>query len=211
MKLITSIHKLPLWAFINAICDEDYSGIIVEGEPTINEIAFTWNDLLEQYGDALQDDGNKRYILACKEYYQAKTRYEVANTYIELLNNYFSQGIVIHKWIKELNSLVGANYVFNRDKIEEFSKYLKSAFNRNKGNLIRYNLAKSKLEELIKIQGKSDGGGYDRAYFTRILVNLKDMKQREIPDTISTYEFCVLVNHYKQHLQYLESQKNGRS
>lgn len=208
MKLITTIHKLPLSTFIDCICDNDLSGL---GDGTEAERSFVWNDLLEQYGDALQDDGNKRYILVVKEYQQAKTRYELANTYIELLNNYFSQGVVVPKWIKELNSMIGSNYVFNKEKIEDFSKYLTSALNRNKGNMIRYNLAKSKLEEIIKINSNVEGGKYDRAYFIKVLVNLKDMKGREIPYTISTYEFCVLVNQLKKFIIEQPIFKNGRS
>lgn len=212
MTLITSIHKLPLHTFIDCMCDGEYKGLIVDGEPTEEQLVIVWNDILEQYSDALGDEGSKRYILAYKEYQQAKTRYELANTYIELLNNYYKQGVIVPKWITDLNSLVGASYSFDKEKPEAFEKYLSSCFKRNKGNLIRYNLAQDKLEAISKISVEGDNKKPDRAYFTKVLVNLKDMKSREIPDTISTYEFCVLVNHYKQHLQYLENQKtkNGR-
>jgi hypothetical protein len=213
MKLITSIHKLPLSTFIDCICDNDYEGLIIEGNPTESEIIFVWNDLLEQYSDALQDDGQKRYILAYKEYQQAKIRYDLANTHIELLNNYFKQGVVVKPWIIELNKLVDASYVFNEAKIDEFEKYLNACFKRNKGNLIRYNLATTKLEELSKIQGKGSQKP-DRSYFTKVMINLKNQNSREIPYDISTYEFCVLVNQYKKYVEYLDNPKtkgNGRS
>lgn len=200
--MINSIHKLPLFTFIDCICDNDLSGL---GDGSQEERIVVWNDILEQYSDAMQDDGNKRYIIAVKNYHQAKIRYEMANSYIELLNNYFRQGAVVKKWIIDLNKLVGASYSFDSSKPELFTKYLDSCFKRNKGNLIAFNLAQTKLEEILNVQAKGDTTKYDRAYFTKVLVNLKDMKSREIPDTISTYEFCVLVNHYKQYLEQHES------
>ncbi len=208
MKLITSIHKLSLDKFIDAFCDEDYSGIIIEGKPTEKEIAAAWSDIIEQYTDAMNDDGQKKYISIYKEYQQAKIRHDLVITYIEMLNNYF-----IPKWAKELNQLVGSSFDFKTalDKsIDEYKKLLLRCYNRNKGNLIRYQLAQSKLEEIAKVQAEKGGSRPDRAYFTKVMVNLKKMESREIPSSISTYEFCILVNNYKDYINHFENQKAKR-
>lgn len=208
-KLITSLYKLPLNIFIDCICDNDYFGLIIEGEPGEAEIAYTWSDLLGQYSDALSDDSHKKYVVVIKEYHQAKIRYELANTYIELLNNYFSQGVVYTKWIEELNKLVDSNYKFDKRKTDLFVRYLENSFRRNKGNKIRYDLAKAKMESIMKVEVDKNEKP-DRGYFTKIMVNLKENEGREIPDTISTYEFCVLVNKFKRKIEYMETKTHGR-
>jgi hypothetical protein len=60
------------------------------------------------------------------------------------------------------------------------------------------------------VQAEKGGSRPDRTYFTRAMVNLKKMESREIPSTISTYEFCVLVNNYKEYINQFESKKVKR-
>jgi hypothetical protein len=209
-KVINNIHKLPLHSFIDALCDDDYSGLVASGEPSQDEIAGAWDEILFQYQDALKDDSQKQFVSAHADYYRAKTKHDLAITYIEMLNYYYSQGIVVKKWIIELNRLCHIRFEFNVDKNEEFESYLVSCNNRNKSNLVQYQLAQMRLEEIMKIQGAKEQEKPDRGYFTQIMVNLKNQNTREIPDTISTYEFCVLVNRYQEYIKRLEKEKRKR-
>jgi hypothetical protein len=204
MKLINSLHKLPLNTFIDCICDSDFTGLVIEGEPNEQDLSLVWNDLLEQYSDALNDEGSRRYILVFKEYQQAKIKHDLIITYIEMLNNYY-----VPKWANELNKMVQSSFDFKAalDKdVEEYRKLLSRCFNRNKSNLMRYQLAQSKLEEITKLQS-TDGKKPDRAFFTKVMVNLKNKNSREIPYDIPTYEFCVLVNDYRDYISFMETQK----
>lgn len=205
MKIISTIHKIPLNVFIDALVDHDFSGLILEGEPDEAEISAAWENILNEYNDALGDDGNKAYVIAYREYMQARINYDMVNQYIELLNNYY-----VPKWADELNFMVNGTFDFqgavNRD-IDEYRGMLKNCFARNKANLMRVNLAKIKIEEFAKVQGAATAVKPDRGYFTKVMVNLKNKNNREIPETISTYEFCVLVSQYQQYVKMMEGQK----
>lgn len=214
-KMITNISKLPLQTFIDCFVDHDYSGI-VEGTAPPPLILLTWNELIEQYNDAISkgDDTHEKYISVHSEYLKARSRYELAIKLIELLNAYFEQGIVVPKWIADLNKLVEMSYVFDANKKDEFINYLKRCNSRNKGNLTRYELAEAHLSEILRIQNLKKENGTegnvipDHSYFIQIMLNLKQMEGREIPYTISTLEFCMLVGRYREYRKAMEAKKN---
>lgn len=200
MKLITSIHKLPLNVFVDCL-EGDYSGLVIEGDPSEEEKEIVFAGILEQYNDAMSDDNQKRYISAYKEYQRAKVRHDLVITYIEMLNNYY-----VAKWADDLNRLVESRFDFKAalDKsIDDYRALLKKCNNRNKSNLMKYRLAEMNLEEIAKTHTEK-GVKQDRAYFIKIMRNLKRMENREIPFDISTYEFCLLVNDYGQYVEQMK-------
>jgi hypothetical protein len=213
-KIVTSIAKLSLDRFIDGFVDHDYSGLVIEGEAPEPIIQLTWNDIVDQYNDAISrgDESQKQYISAYQEYLRSKSRHDIAISYIELLNVYFvDKGIVVKKWIKQLNRLCDARYSYNPEKPEDFIPYLETCFNRNKSNLIRYRMAEVQLSELLKLeQPKKENTALDRAYFIQVMLNLKNMEGREIPFSISTLEFCLLVNRYRDYIKELNKAKNRR-
>lgn len=211
-KIITSIHKLPLGTFIDCFVEHDYSGLVIEGECPDVLLILAWNDIVEQYNDSLKDDGQKEYASAFQGYQRAKTKHDLAEKYIELLNAYYN-GVVIDgvftkaivlPWIKALNKLVGAKYKFEQSKQSEFLPYLKACAMRNASNLVNYQLAEQQLLHLasLTIDDKKKEIKQDHGYFIQIMLNLKAMEGREIPYTISVYEFCLLVNRYKEWIKY---------
>lgn len=211
-RLISTIAKLPLETFIDCLVDKDYSGLVIEGHAPEPLIQLAWNDLVEQYNDAISkgDDSQKQYISAYQDYLRAKSKHDVAITYIELLNVYYvEKGIVVKKWIKDLNKLCDIRYSFDVDKQQDFIPYLERCFKRNKTNLISYRLAETQLSELLKMQQvKKEDAMLDRTYFIQIMLNIKNMENREIPFSISTLEFCLLVARYRDGIKEFNNQKN---
>jgi hypothetical protein len=206
-KLITTIHKLPLNIFIDALVDSDFTGLILEDEPTQEEILQVWGDLVTEYTEALGDDGQKQYVKASTIYQQAHIRYELVNNYIELLNNWY-----VPRWAQDLNRLVGAGFKFDPSNKEAYRELLKRCYNRNQGNLMHVELAKMELESVAKLQAGKDGKGTapDRAYFTKVLTNLWEFMGDHVPDTISTYQFCVLVNRLSDYIKNKPKEVYGR-
>jgi hypothetical protein len=210
--MITSIHKLPLSDFIDAIVDQDYSGI---GEGSKEAIAAAWEDILYQYNDAIGDDNQKNYMRTLQDFQKAKSKYILAETYLECLNATY-----VSKWADHLNKLVGSKVVIvpaEADKYfedpanrEKYQAQLKNCNNRNKGNLLTLKLAEIELKRFADLKTTS-GEAPDRAHFVKVLVNLKNHNQREIPYNISTFEFCVLVNQYSDYVKYMEANHGRRA
>lgn len=208
MKLISSIHKLPLEIFIDCLVDEDYARLIVEGEPTAEEIKEAWNNLLFEYNDAIGGDGQSNFVGFTKQYHHAKLKHDKAVAYIELLNYYYTnEKVIVPKWVNDLNRIVDLRTQFTNENASEFPAYLKKCFSRNKSNLVKMELVKIQLEQLQSVQATKKEVKPDRGYFTRVMINLKNYCNREIPTSISTYEFCVLVNNYTEYVKKMESQK----
>lgn len=211
-KIITSIAKLPMEVFVDCIVDHDYSGLVVDGDVPEPIIVLAWNELIDQYNSAISkgDESQRQYISAYQEYLRAKSKHDVAVSLIELLNvHYLGKGIIIKKWIKDLNKLCDIRYSFDLNKKEDFIPYLERCYNRNKANLIKYRIAETQLSELLKLQEvKKNDVSMDRGYFIQIMLNLKSMEGREIPASISTLEFCLLVSRYREYLKQFQQRKN---
>jgi hypothetical protein len=198
--MITSIHKLPLRDFIDCLVDQDYSSLDAGDQER-----KVWEDILYQYTDALGDDGSKRYLIALREYTRAKQNYEEVNRYIELLGSTY-----VPKWAKELNRLVDAKIQFTPHDREEYVKQLKRCVMRNAGNRMRYQIESEKFLAIQKLQVEKEGEKPTRESFAKTLLNLKDFKSREIPDTVTTYEFCIMVNQMIRYVKEKEGEKRGR-
>jgi hypothetical protein len=199
--MITSIHKLSLEAFIDCLVDGALDRL---GDGTDAERAAAWEDILHQYNEAMGDEQAKRYIQAARSYVLAKERFESAERYIELLNTTY-----VRQWCDELNRLVGAKFIFGPHDREVYTKQLKNCAMRNAGNKMYYKMEEQKFHALAGVQQKSSTPP-DRAYFTKVMINLKDRHSREIPYSISTYEFCTLVNQYMQYVKTMEAQNARR-
>jgi hypothetical protein len=200
--MINSIHKLSLENFIDCLVDQDYKSL---GDGTPEEIAATWADLLDQFNDSMGDSATSKHINASAQYLLAKTKYEQANRYIELLNDTY-----VPKWGEELNKLVNAKIVFNPHNREEYFSQLKNCHTRNKGNLFNLQLLEQDLLAFVEVQNSKKDSAPDRGYFTKVMVNLKNHNAREIPYTISVYEFCVLVNQFTAENRQQEAQHGRR-
>jgi hypothetical protein len=209
MKMITTIAKLPLETFVDCLVDEDFSGLVIEGVPTQEEIASAWEDILIQYADAIGDYGYRSYLKAEMAYRAAEIKYNKACTYIEMLNYYYiNEKVVIPKWIAELNKLISQPFVFDKEDLPAYEKYLSGANSRNKSNLFMMEMKREQYLAILKVQQTEKNEKPDRDYFEKVLINLSDFKKREILiNNISTHRFCVLVNQYSQYMRHAQTEK----
>ena len=53
LRLYRSIYELPLSIFIDCYCDANYSGLVINGDATEQELAEVWQDLLQQYTELI--------------------------------------------------------------------------------------------------------------------------------------------------------------
>ncbi len=67
VKLITDCSKLTLDKFLDCLFDKDYSVLIVQGEPSQEELLFAWQRIFAQYNAMVATEENNRHIEKTKE------------------------------------------------------------------------------------------------------------------------------------------------
>jgi len=198
-KLYLSINKLPLSIFIDCLVDKDYSGLIIEGTPTNEEIEKAWSIIMEEYGNAVSPNEVENKLrdlktLARKEY-QIK-RIEMLLDLLEkmpcekLYNMLFTFGYTLPK-LKYSQE--------NVDKVlTQFIAYFKK-------DITDYQILAKRLETKQEDTPKPK---YTRQYFDDVLSSISiALKIPTISvNTITLGAFCAYLNRYNAFIKSQQKQ-----
>jgi len=199
LKLYQSINKLPLTIFIDCLVDKDYNGLIIEGEPTKEEIEKAWATIMEEYGNSVSPNEVESKLrdlktLAKKEY-QIK-RIEMLLDLLEkmpcekLYNMMYTFGYTLPK-LKYTQE--------NVDKVlAQFIAYLKK-------DITDYQILAKKLETK---QDDTDKPKYTRQYFDDVLISISiALKMPTISvNNITLGAFCAYLNRYNAFIKSQQKQ-----
>jgi hypothetical protein len=199
-----SIHTLPFKVFKQIILTGD---LTLLGESEGVDLPALWEDVLQQYAEALGEVNADGYLSTRREllYYQSQ-RYLV-HFYAEQLSELY-----VPKWAEALNKITRANFTFDPKNREEYHKLLQRSVKRSKGAIdLQIIFCENRLRELEK---RAEGKALKptEEFFAKVLLNLHEWSNWQFEDDkITTYQYCELSRRYSQHLDYLQSQNNGRS
>lgn len=226
VKMYDSIHILPLPVFIDCMVDENdimdlpetenmrledfdgdtrtftkLKGLIISGEPTDEELASTWNDILQQYGDAIGSIGNDRKKSLIKLIAKDQIRIEQIHQCISILSSYY-----VPYFARRLNELLHVKFSFDVTRPAEYDKELQRCINRSKGLSLDIQLNQMTLEGLIQAAPKEPDVKITRQYFDNILLSLSDHAGYEISEEkMTVYKFCERIRRFNK---YWEAKKN---
>ncbi len=196
--LYTSIHKLKLGIFIDCLIDEDYSGLIISGEPDEPEILSAWENIYQQYVDALGGPEHSRQVNLIKTITALQIKLEMINSSVKVLRSlyvpYFENVLIKTRML--LRKL-------DVSKPEAYDDLLDSALVRSRGISIDVKLNEMVLQSL-QLKNQEKGMKPTREYFSNILLNLSDYCRYEITEEISVYKFCERINRYLKYAQSLK-------
>ena len=196
-KLYLSINKLPLSIFIDCLVDKDYSGLVIEGTPTNEEIEKAWSIIMEEYGNAVSPNEVENKLRKVKSL--AFKRYKVQRIEIVL----YLLGIMPCE--KLYNMLFTFGYTLPKLKYnqENVDKVLTQFIAYFKKDITDYQI----LEKEIEVsQTQHPEPKYTRQYFDDVLSSISiALKIPTISvNTITLGAFCAYLNRYNA---FIKSQK----
>lgn len=192
-KLLHRINDVPLSIFIDCLCDNDYKGLILQGNPTNDELAAAFEAIYEQYIEAVGGKDLLRHIRQIKEIAISQNRVVSAECIIETFKLYPTEGLYeqLYKFGYKLPKKP-YNYANVNDVLRIF--------------VANYKYDVRKLEKLIlefESVNKSDGeksSGYTREYFIGSLVDMSEAFKFNISEKdLSLLQYCIYINRYKEY------------
>ena len=185
LKLYQGIDTLPLLRYIDALVDGNLSALIIEGQPTEQQLLEAWNTISVQYADAMGDAESKQLVIVFKEVIGLTAKISCIEESITLLRHFYVKEIA-----QELKKLVGGNLVFDVDKPDEYDANLDRAYRRSRGFVLSRDLANGRLDALKK-KYDANTGKATRQYFQQIGVTICEYNEGYVPmDNLTTFEFC---------------------
>ncbi len=193
----TTIHKLPLSRFIDALCDNDLTGLLITGNATEEELQIIWADIMDQFIEASAGTKQLHYIKICAQITRLELKYNMIMLLINSLRQYY-----VERFADRLNNLLETSFKFNISDITAYDKILERCFNRAKALMITIDLKTAEVlamrEQTIKNEVNPK-----REHFSKALIALSDHAGRELfEDQITVYVYCERLNRYNKYIDH---------
>lgn len=199
-KYYNSITELPLKNFISCQTKEDLSYLVIEGEPSEQELLNAWITIKQEYADALGDGESKLYYKLQKDATEISIDLTLIYEYIRQL-----EVVYYPPFADEVNALLRTSFKFDINNPIEYKRNLKSCLDRSKEKKIRHELMKIQIESLQKkfLTAKAP----DQRYYQNILISLSDFSKYPVTDNITVYEYCERFRRMNDYAQRLDAEK----
>lgn len=149
MNYYQHINKLPLSRFIDALCDDNLQALVIDGEPSKEQLESAWGDIQQQYADALGDMEYRLYLSLFKEIGKLSISIQQAELMLSAVSRFY-----VPLFVKKLNELMGTKKVLNVEDRAGYDRQLKEWDSRKKGveiqlelKTISFNKLQKKMEE----------------------------------------------------------------
>ena len=202
-KLHTTCYTLPLNAFIDALVDSDYTGLVLSGKPTDAEIADAWEKIYDQYSQISGNSLFTSYMLKLQEYGRALVKMNILISSIEVLSLMYNADVV-----QALND-VGFKCTFDQNDIEAYMADLDKLSKYAANVSVKLKHTSGQLEEAKKQMSNKAATRAD--FVNSIAIVSKYMGFKIDPTCTAVAEFVTYQKMLEQEQRHtLNTKDNGR-
>lgn len=201
------IADLPLRKYIDCTVDNNLYALVISGKPTDEQLQEAWLTINEEYADAIGDSERSLIIKLHKEIAEISITLSQCALIIEILSIVVSkQDPRILKYQKDLNNMLNQRFTY---EVENRAKEMQTATRLLKGFKLKLALKEEQLRGFTS-KDTGDKKAITREYFQSALISLSDFAKYQIPDTITTYEFCERIKRIHVYLQEQKLKGHGK-
>jgi hypothetical protein len=177
-------RECPMSAFKYIMNTGDINFLIIEGEPTMQELNLAWDDILYSYSQSLAGPEQRQYLITLRQLHHAQATLLQIEILIDNLRRWY-----VPQFEDMLNKLARVKWKLNVHNPKEYDEYLNRHYNRSRSLVVQIDLLKDQAEHLEKSFNTS-GTNVDEEFFDRDLITLSDHAGFPITDRISVFEYC---------------------
>lgn len=189
-----SCYTCPLKAYIQVVCNGDMRALVLEGEPTDEELNMAFSGILEQYQEI---SGNKPSL-------QNSILREIYMYRSHILGLALCYDLVLSGEI-DLKGLNDCGITFNPSKEDEFSLLEKISM-KIKDRKIRL---KKAIGEYDRIQKNNKSEKVTMMHFVEQLASLSRWAGFRLSDEITLAEYAVYTRQMNDYAEQLKTKRNG--
>lgn len=196
-----SISEMPLKVFVEIICSDDLSHMVIEGEVSHEELAPVWNEILEAYLDVTMSDEDKHLMTLISQQYLLEHNIIKAEAILKYLSYRYDPDMIT---ILERIGASGSGYP------KDGSINARKAWEKRVvANIKRWRHRISEIEaDIVRLTPKDQKQEkITRSYFDDVLARISQHFKYHIDENIVTVSrFLAMLREYKQHLIMLQKQ-----
>lgn len=201
MKLHTSCTTLLLSDYIICQVDKDLSPLIIEGEPTEQELKDAWQVITHEFFDLSESKQNNYELTLCAEMEALNYKIIAIQQSVEVLRKYRCDELVA------LLQKLGYRFPFNANKEDEYLKDLGRVLSRAKTLVLQYNDKKAQLDNISKEKAPGETE-VSRSYYDKILAILSKHSGYHVDESKTTVSrYAAILNMYIAYCEQLNAQK----
>jgi hypothetical protein len=207
IKLIRSCEDLMLDKFKHCLLKEEYSPLIISGQPSETELNDAWNFIISEFALLSGNEKFERMITLTREINAAVLKFNRVEIYVRILLRAVDEPSMFSEvLVKELKRY-GYPGQYDPKIKSRYVDELEAAYSKAKSLLVS---AKLKQDELKKLEKEMLAGKADSQYFDKSLIDLSGFyKYQVLEHNISVQKFCLMVKDMNRIIK-LQNSKNGR-
>jgi hypothetical protein len=200
-KLLQRIDAVPLEVFISCIVDNDYSGLLIQGHATDEQLHTAFTELYDQYIEAVGGKELVRHIAEVKRIAIIQAKIQRAEALIDIIQQYPTRGL--------FEQLFTFGYQLPKEEYSYFgiNKVLRTFIAKYKKDKTEADRLIFQYESANKTATRGTEKGYSREYFYDSIVEMSTAFKFQIPIkdlTVSMY--CTYMRKYKAYIEHMNKQ-----
>lgn len=195
--LYDTCDKCPLWVYIELVCNDNISVLVINGDHTDNELIEAKRKLMMEFSEISGNEQSTIISNTLKNIYLYRSEIQVLSMCIRL--------IYAHKYDEAIKLLKEYNInVSIPDNEQEFMKLMKIIEGKSKMKLLKLKEAKRKYESLYNSEESKE---ITPVYYDKQLVMLSKHVGFKLDKNIFLSEYAAYLNDFKN---YLKITQNGK-
>lgn len=181
--------------------ENDFQALVIEGNPTDEQLATAWDKIVGAYHEAKGDITVLRRLVIYKEISLLTINLREVYECVLILRDPRCYHQTIHA---KLNQMLECSIVLDVSDLLNYMKGLARYLKRS--SMIKRALELKKIE-YDAIKEGAVGKKADAAYYDSMFITLSDYSKYRIDDSISVFEYCERCKRLSQHIKSLQSKK----
>lgn len=196
VKLLSRCNEVTMNVFMQCICDDNLSALIVSGTPDAMELANAWATLFYEYCDLVDATEAKHRIKLVSEISLKKSRITCGQGWHNLLYYYYNENIA------EALRRIGFDYDLNPEDPEAYHYDLACINAELRSQRFQLRIKEAEYEAILEKQSTSHS--VDRKYFSTIFFRINHYaKYNAVNGQTTVEDYCAALRDY---VAYIDSQ-----
>lgn len=197
-----TFDTLKLSAFLDALFDEDYSGLVRAGSPSQTKIIAAWGEIFSRYQAETCNDAQRSASGVLKELMMRRAEYQMVTVCVQILSTCY-----IHTYAEELREM-GYKFNLNPEYPLSYRQELKKIETKVKQVKLRIAQLENQLKAIKLPEGSAEKGS--RSDFDKVLAALSEMQGHLITaETITVAYFVALIQRQKEKAETVKNKRRG--